>query len=607
MSVQQTIKLKQAELLQAADPPVRCQLLVDLLELYIKIPSPDSEAYMQELKELAPVTSNDRFKGWALFYEGIEHRQHSQMPAAINLITQALDLFKQLGDDNSEAMVALNLGICYRNIGKYNEALSYYNQALEHAANTNNKSLLSSAHNNSGNVYMLNGNYAAALHSQLSALRIRREIDDKPGMAASLRNIGNLFFKQKHHAQALQNYQESLQLSTELNDVMGIAASTYNLGVIFDRNGEMEHALESYLRAYHLYKQLNVLGPLAIVMNSLGIIHKKLGKQEEAGKWSTEAITTSIKAGDRHGEGFARTYHAQLLKEQGLYAKAIAEAEAAVAIYQEIGSKDNLNTAYLVISEAYEALGNTAKALQAYKAFHQTDAEVLGKDASERLTQLNFQHEMERKEAVHKATEDMLHNILPVPIANRILRGDKQIADMFEQVSVFFCDIAGFTKLSQNIAPTELVNILNDIFSEFDRLAVKHGLEKIKTIGDSYMAVAGIPSPLHDHAERAAAFALDVLACMQQYRLNTGRALEIRAGLHCGHAVAGVIGKNKYAYDLWGDTVNTASRMESHSIENKIQVSEAFRNLIAHKFSLQERGEIEVKGKGKMRTWFLVQ
>ncbi|MBK7957660.1 MAG: adenylate/guanylate cyclase domain-containing protein [Bacteroidetes bacterium] len=186
------------------------------------------------------------------------------------------------------------------------------------------------------------------------------------------------------------------------------------------------------------------------------------------------------------------------------------------------------------------------------------------------------------------------------------MEGEKQIADLHENVSVFFSDIVGFTQLSQLISPDELLSMLNEIFSEFDRIARKHGLEKIKTIGDAYMAVAGVPIDCEDHAERAAAFAQEVIEYMKVYRQKTNSELQIRVGLHCGRAIAGVIGENKFAYDLWGDSVNTASRMESHGVPGKIHVSEDFKNELSESaYRFVERGEMEVKGKGLMKTYFL--
>ena len=163
----------------------------------------------------------------------------------------------------------------------------------------------------------------------------------------------------------------------------------------------------------------------------------------------------------------------------------------------------------------------------------------------------------------------------------------------------------GFTELSGRTSPTELVEILNTIFSEFDQLAELHGLEKIKTVGDAYMVVGGVPMARDDHAEAIAEMAIDIQASITQFHLQTGEPLSIRIGIHTGPVVAGVIGIKKFTYDLWGDTVNIASRMESHGIAGEIQISETTYQKLQGKYVFQERGLIPIKGKGEMRTYLL--
>jgi class 3 adenylate cyclase len=203
-------------------------------------------------------------------------------------------------------------------------------------------------------------------------------------------------------------------------------------------------------------------------------------------------------------------------------------------------------------------------------------------------------------------SEQLLLNILPRPIAERLKEGQRTIADVFPDVTVLFADLVGFTRMSEQLAPAELVAMLNKIFSMFDQLAEKHGLEKIKTIGDEYMAASGLPMPRADHAEAMAEMALDMLAVIERFNAKRNRGVRIRIGMNCGPVTAGIIGTKKFAYDLWGDTVNIASRMESHGIANAVQVTEATYKRLRHKYAFQRRGIIHVKGKGALCTYFLV-
>jgi adenylate cyclase len=203
-------------------------------------------------------------------------------------------------------------------------------------------------------------------------------------------------------------------------------------------------------------------------------------------------------------------------------------------------------------------------------------------------------------------SEKLLLNVLPAPIAARLKDAPGTIADSFPAVTVLFADLVGFTTLAASVSSTELVEMLNAVFSRFDRLADQHGLEKIKTIGDAYMVVGGLPAPRPDHVRAMARMALDMRQALRDHVAATGRPLDVRIGLHTGPAVAGVIGVRKFSYDLWGDTVNTASRMESHGQPGKVHVSQAVRDALeGEPFAFEPRGAIAVKGKGDMTTFFL--
>ena len=204
-----------------------------------------------------------------------------------------------------------------------------------------------------------------------------------------------------------------------------------------------------------------------------------------------------------------------------------------------------------------------------------------------------------------KKSEDLLLNVLPVPIANRLKEGETTIADNFSEVSVLFSDVVGFTQLSATVSATALVNMLNRVFSGFDTLTDKHGLEKIKTIGDAYMVVAGLPDPREDHAEAIVEMALEMYSELDRLNKEHGTDLEIRVGINSGPVVAGSIGTRKFSYDLWGDTVNTAARMESHGVEGYIHVTEETYRAIRDKYDFEDRGITDVKGKGDMHTFLL--
>ena len=208
--------------------------------------------------------------------------------------------------------------------------------------------------------------------------------------------------------------------------------------------------------------------------------------------------------------------------------------------------------------------------------------------------------------AEQERSEGLLLNVLPAPIADRLKQGEEVIADRFPEVTVLFADLVDFTASSDRSSPERVVRVLADLFTAFDRLATRHGLEKIKTVGDAYMVAGGLPVPQPDHAEAVAEMALAVREEAGRHRDPAGRPLQVRIGIDSGPVVAGVIGTAKFSYDLWGDTVNTASRMESTGVTGCIQVTERAYRRLRDRYRFERRGPVQVKGKGELVTWFLV-
>lgn len=210
-------------------------------------------------------------------------------------------------------------------------------------------------------------------------------------------------------------------------------------------------------------------------------------------------------------------------------------------------------------------------------------------------------------EREYERSESLLVNILPATVADRLKsRTEAVIADKFDDASILFADMAGFTARASDTDPDELVQFLNHVFTDFDRLVERHGLEKIKTTGDAYMVVSGVPSPRPDHAAALAQLALEMRAAAEELRDPHGRGVPIRIGISSGPVVAGVVGTRKFFYDVWGDAVNVASRMETTGAVGKIQVSQQTYERLKDNFVLEDCGEIEVRGKGRMRTWYLI-
>jgi class 3 adenylate cyclase len=219
---------------------------------------------------------------------------------------------------------------------------------------------------------------------------------------------------------------------------------------------------------------------------------------------------------------------------------------------------------------------------------------------------LMLQFAVRARDEAFARSEGLILNVLPKAIAERLKREPGVIAEAHDEVTVLFADVVDFTPLTARTEPARVVGLLDEVFSAFDTLAARHGVEKIKTIGDAYMVAAGLPEPRPDHAEAMAEMALDMLDAIRQLCESMGFDLAIRVGIDSGPVIAGVIGRHKFIYDLWGDAVNTASRMESHGLPGRVQVSETTYRRLSNRYEFEDRGEIDVKGKGRLRAYLLV-
>lgn len=430
-------------------------------------------------------------------------------------------------------------------------------------------------------------------------------------------SMGSLHVEIREFERGLYYFSKVLPRARQLNFKMAEASALMGNSSAYSLLEKPEAAFENMHQAMALFEKLGDTNKLALCTGNMGSLYYGVDEMEKAHEFLNRALDLERGLNNKLHEATWIYLLGNVFSSPGFSGYDVDKAEQhylqALQLSKEINYK-------LRVYGAHHALSNLYKDREDWKAYayhlaeyYRVEKEVKNEQLARQTQLLEYRRRQEEAErdrqlklARFQEQEKILYNILPAPIAERMLDGEKQIADYCDNVSVFFCDIVNFTGLSESISPAETVNVLNELFSEFDRIARKHGLEKIKTIGDAYMAVAGVPVPLNDHADRTAAFALDILEAMRTYSQRTGNQLEVRIGLHCGNAVAGVIGESKFAYDLWGDTINTASRMETHGEPGKIHVSEDFKRATGQQFAFEHRGEIDVKGKGKMKTYFLV-
>jgi len=555
----------------------------------------------------------------SLLVSARNYRYLGDTAKAINLVSKAKKLSEEYQLTVGLAKSLNILGLLYNSLSEKDTAMVYFSQALELYTVTDNKIGIASVSNNIGIIYDSLSDYENALKYYSQTLEISEGLQEIHGIAASTLNIGIIYKLLGNSSTALEYYQKAFQSFELAGNLDGIANVSGNIGNIYSERNEREQSLEWFLKALKIYEENNNQQGIAITCTNIGLYYKSFFQNETALEYYKRALFTNEEIHNKKGisTDLLNIGIVYLTKESSLFDLIIAETylKKAESIALDISNKENLKAIYEQFSILYYQLSQYKLALEYYKKSVNLHNEIHSEEAITKANQFDQRRKIEEDEksrqlklARFKEQERIFHNILPISIANRLIEGEQTIAESFENVSVFFSDIVNFTTLSSKIEPSELVKALNTIFTAFDRVGTKYGLEKIKTIGDAYMAVCGVPEAFEDHSSRTAKFALEANELLSTLELSEKfKSVQIRIGLHCGSVVAGIIGEKKFTFDVWGDTVNIASRMESSSEPSRIQISEEFAKSIESnpEFTVTPRGEITIKGKGSMSTYWL--
>jgi class 3 adenylate cyclase/Tfp pilus assembly protein PilF len=544
------------------------------------------------------------------------------------LYEKAYDIYDKLQQTKeikkSKASILGNIGFMYRNQSDYPKALDYYQRSLLIFEEINNKQGIAANLGNIGTIYDYQGDFDRALEYYNKAMDIKKELNDKNGEAALLANIGLVYYFKAEYDKALNNFILSREFYEEVGNLNGQASNLGNIGLIYQKKGDYSKALINYKKAASIYKDLGSKTNLANNLGNIGELFYSL---------SIDSILSNID----------RRLNAGYLNKQNNIDSSKYYYKRAIDLLEETGELHTRSRFILGLSNVSQQHGNYKKALELYKEYKTLDDSVFTEKTQTRIANLEAVREnmLKDKELVIKdleitqskneriaviggaiavafvaviifrqrqRSEQLLLNILPVNIAKRLKKKERLIADNIENASVVFIDLVGFTAYSKDRKAKEVVQMLNDTFDKIDELIVKYGLEKIKTIGDGYMAAAGVPDYCDDHSVRATNFSLDVHIVLEKINKENNTNIKARVGIESGPLVAGVIGDMKFAYDLWGDTVNTAARMESTGTPDLVHISantKAELDRHEHNFYFEELEPMEVKGKGVMLTYMV--
>ncbi len=573
---------------------------------------------------------------------------------------QALTLAQKLKWKKGIATACKNIGNSHMNLSNYDAAIDHYLKALELFAEIQDKSGEARTLSNLASVYDDKGDHGRALTYALRALRAIEETGDKAGQSRIYTTIGTLYETPKKWEDALQYYSLALELSNQLKDKQSVAINEGNMGNVYKELKDYDKALEYDEKALAVYEELQDSSAMANKLSNIANVYEAMGNAEKALEYSFRTLDIYKRVGDKQATGIllghigstyykigidttGRLYKSPLIpaNKKECLKRAIQYLEQAKDIFESIQAINLLYPTFFELAEAYLLTGDVVNGPKYMSLYNDLRDSAFITTRTVKMANAEKEHEQQQKEKQkqinrlilqkkrneqiyfaiggvmlliiivliareRRRSERLLMNILPAKIAARLKHKEHPIADHFAQASILFMDMADFTKFADNKDPKIVVTVLDELFTRFDQIAERHGLEKIKTIGDCYMAAAGVPEPRPDHAEAAASMALDVKAAMQGYKAPDGTPLNFRIGLHCGPVVAGVIGKKKYVYDMWGDAVNTASRMESSGLPGEIHCSDDFKNSLPAHYTFLDRGTIVVKSKGLMQTWLLV-
>jgi class 3 adenylate cyclase/Tfp pilus assembly protein PilF len=552
--------------------------------------------------------------------------------------------------------------------GDYARALEFNTKSIELSESIDTKKMTASNLNMFGLIFEKQGVYSKALHYHQRSLMLSEEINDKRGVAFSLNNIGEILEAQGNSVKALDNFERSLTILEGLEIKRSIAVALANIGTCYTNLGNYSLAFDYYQQSLNDYEEIDDKLGIIQTLHMFGRAYYQQKDTLQALTYFQESLKMSREIDYPRGAVLSLTDIGRIYYDLEKYSPSLETCQESYKLSKEIGAmelqKDACNCIYL----NYKATDNKAQALAYLEELNRLDDSLGEKETAKILQRMDFERTMladsiakaeeaRLVEEAHKEemrneeknrnisigigsffillaggfysrwryvkkskaklqeekdrSDHLLLNILPEEVARELKEKGKAEARHFDNVSILFTDFKGFTEQSTKLSAAELVNEINHCFEAFDGIMEKYNIEKIKTIGDAYMAAGGLPVPTDDSVKNTILAALEMQAFIAKRKAEKEAkgesAFEMRVGIHTGPVVAGIVGVKKFQYDIWGDTVNTASRMESSGAVGRVNISQATHDLLQKDpdFIFESRGKIPVKGKGELEMYFV--
>lgn len=635
-------------------------LLVTSLLLMLSGPLHAQNAQIDSLKQLVKTGKQDTTVVAALNALSLEMIQIDELDQSSAYADQAITLAGQLAFKKGKAYALKNKGLAEYYQSNYKEALNNWTQSLETFETIQDTIRITKLVNNLGVLYYNQGSHAKALAYYLRSLSLSEKTQDTFNIAQALLNIGGLYSQMGDYDKGLDRYQQIKKYLPGLNDAQIESAYLMGMGEVYSLKGNNEEAIRYFQEALPINENTQ---DYAHTLKMLGVEEYKIGNKKKAidylnrsyehaasSNLTLDQVQTLMALGD--------VYQGSNIS---LALKSYKEAES-LALGME--TNEELRDIYKGMAVVYQTAGNFKNAFEYQNKYLRLKDSIFNIKTDDKIRGLQFDFELEKKqdeiglleikgeiselqverqkyiiygvglglllvfvlaigsykrylyvkktnkiiEHEKERSEKLLLNILPEETALELKEHGKVAAKRFESVTILFSDFKGFTSYAQNLSPEILVKSVDYYFSKFDQIMDKYDLEKIKTVGDAYMCAGGLPFPTTDHAFKMVQAAFEIAQVMEDLKTNPVEDIvpfEVRIGINTGPIVAGVVGLNKFAYDIWGDSVNVASRMETMSEPGRINISESTYEIIKDVYECEERGEVHVKNKGNMKMYFV--
>jgi adenylate cyclase len=557
---------------------------------------------------------------------------------------------------------ALNMeGNAYFDKGDYDRAQERYGRSAAIFAKEGDVRSEARSLNGLGNSFSVKGDVARAIELYMRSLRMAEQVKDSVMIARVLGNIGVSYYMQQDFEKALEFFHRRIEVADAVGDKQCASEAWGNIAVVHTEQGNPSRALEEYAMSMRLAEEVGNDGVVMRSLLNMGWLYIGMKDHAKGMELLTRSLSLAEAVGDSASIGVAFRHMGESYRDRGQLAEALSYAKLGLRIARATGDPAQVRESARLAYDIHKARKEYDEALRMHELFIAMRDSVANDENKQALMSQRFKYDYEKKEALLQAeqekkdaiaaeelrrknlqrnafiggfglmillagtflfqrnrigkekarSEQLLLNILPEEVAEELKAKGEAEAKLINEVTVLFTDFKGFTAMSEQLSPKELVHDLHECFSAFDHIMHKHGIEKIKTIGDAYMAAGGLPTPNTTHATDVikAAFEMrDLIAEGKARKIAAGLPFfEVRIGVHTGPVVAGIVGVKKFSYDIWGDTVNTASRMESSGEVGQVNISEATYALVKDEpgLTFTPRGKVQAKGKGEMEMYFV--